>query len=548
MVYDGILMSRVINQINNTLIGGRVNRIYQISAYELLMTIRANRQNYKLLLSCHPMYARLQLSDLDFVSPQSPSHMTMLFRKHLEGGYLTKIEQVGLDRIARLDFSAFNELGDKVNFFMYVEIMGRHSNITLTDESNKIVDCLKRISPSMNTTRILQPGANYQLPPLQDKMDPFEADLVPGNNLTKTYSGFSPELSREILYRLDRGESFRAIMENIADSTNIYLCKDENGKEYFHVLPLTTVAPECKAYTLSGGLDEYFGFIDQKERIKQQTANLEKFVANEYQKNETKLSKLEQELENSYNSDEFRIIGDLIYSNLHLIKKGMTQVVLDNYYDDTKITVTLDERLDGKGNGQKYYSRYQKAKNAKDHLLEQIELTKNEIDYFDSVRTLLSNANYVDALEIKEELESLGYLKVRNRQKSKKSKRPQFTTHFTKDGIEINIGKNNLQNDYLTFKYASRFDHWFHVKDIPGSHIIVHSDNPDEYTIRLAANLAAYYSKARNSSSVPVNYTLVKSLKKPGGSKPGQVILSTYKTIYIDPDEQQVKEFENGKD
>ena len=548
MVYDGMLMSRVINQINNTLIGGRVNRIYQISAYELLMTIRANRQNYKLLLSCHPMYARLQLTELDFVAPQTPSHMTMLFRKHLEGGYLIKIEQIGLDRIAQLEFSAFNELGDKVNFFMYVEIMGRHSNITLTDDNHKIIDCLKRISPSMNTTRILQPGANYQLPPLQDKQDPFNSDLLPGNNLTKIYSGFSPELSREILYRIDQGEDFKTIMATIGHSQNIYLSKDANNKEYFHVIPLTTIANAPKTYSLNAGLDEYFGFIDQKERIKQQTANLEKYVSNEYQKNTTKLAKLEQELENSYNSDEYRIIGDLIYSNLHLIKKGMIQVVLDNYYDNTKMTVVLDPRLDGKGNGQKYYNKYQKAKNSKDHLLEQIELTKSEIDYFDSVKTLLDHASYVDALEIKEELESLGYLKVRSKQNNKKNKRPQFTTHFTKDGIEINIGKNNLQNDYLTFKYASRFDHWFHVKDIPGSHIIVHSDEPDEYTIRLGANLAAYYSKARNSSSVPVNYTLVKNLKKPGGSKPGQVILSTYKTIYIDPDEQQVKEFENGSD
>ncbi len=541
-------MSRVINQINNTLIGGRINRIYQISAYELLITIRANRQNHKLLLSCHPMYARLQLTNLDFAKPQSPSHMTMLFRKHLEGGYLTKIEQVGLDRIARLDFSAFNELGDKVNFFMYVEIMGRHSNITLCDDNHKIIDCLKRISPSMNTTRILQPGANYQLPPLQDKVDPFSGDLIETNNLTKTYSGFSPELSREILFRIDQGESFKTVMEAISKSENIYICKDESQKEHFHVIPLTTVATACKSYSLSAGLDEYFGFIDQKERIKQQTANLEKFVSNEYQKNKTKLAKLEQELENSYNSDEYRIIGDLIYSNLHLIKKGMSKVVLENYYDNSQITVTLDPKLDGKGNGRKYYNKYQKAKNAKDHLVEQIELTRGEIEYFDSVTTLLANASYVDALEIKEELESLGYLKARNRQNAKKNKKPQYTTHFTKDGIEINIGKNNLQNDYLTFKYASRFDHWFHVKDIPGSHIIVHSENPDEYTIRLAANLAAYYSKARNSSSVPVNYTLVKNLKKPGGSKPGQVILSTYKTIYIDPDETQVKEFENGSD
>ncbi len=540
-------MSRIIKQINETLLGGRINRIYQISNYELLMTVRANRENHKLLISAHPMYARIQLTNLDFPTPQTPSHMTMLFRKHLEGGYLTKIEQVGLDRIARLEFTAFNELGDKVAFNLYIEIMGRHSNISLCDQNNKIIDCIKRISPSMNTTRFLQPGATYQLPPMQSKLDPFKEGYVESNNLTKTYSGFSPELSREVLYRLDHGETFEEVIGNINDSRSIYISKAD-GKEYFHVIPLRTVSDEHHEYSLTDGLDEHFGFIDEKERIKQQTANLERFVSSEYTKNETKLAKLKQELEDSKNADEYRIIGDLIYSSMHLIHKGMESAELDNYYTNEKIKVKLDPKLDARGNGQKYYNRYQKAKNAKAHLVEQIELTENEIEYFDSVKTLLANASYTDALEIKEELENLGYLKSKNRKKGKsKSKRPQFSTHFTKDGIEINIGKNNLQNDYLTFKYASRFDHWFHVKDIPGSHIIVRSDELDEYTIRLAANLAAYYSKARNSSSVPVNYCLVKNLKKPSGAKPGKVILSSYKTIYIDPDEQQVKEFENGK-
>ncbi len=221
----------------------------------------------------------------------------------------------------------------------------------------------------------------------------------------------------------------------------------------------------------------------------------------------------------------------------------MKHIELDNYYDNTKIMIDLDEKLSPKANAQKYYNKYQKAKNSINVLNEQINLTKKEIEYFDSLLTLMDNASYYDALEIKEELENLGYLKKKKKINSiRKNKKPAFETYYTKDGIEICIGKNNLQNDYLTFKHAHRYDTWFHVKDMPGSHVIVKGDQLDEYTIRLASNIAAYFSKGKNSSSVPVNYTLVKTLKKPNAAKPGQVILDKYKTIYIDPDASCLKE------
>ena len=230
--------------------------------------------------------------------------------------------------------------------------------------------------------------------------------------------------------------------------------------------------------------------------------------------------------------------GDLLYASLHLIQKGMTHIVVDNYYDNSQLDIMLDPKLDGRANAQKYYQKYQKAKNSIDVLKEQIELTKKEIDYFDSLLTAMVDASYYDALEIKEELENEGYLKKKKKKNTIRKKQcPHYHTFVTKDGIEIAVGKNNLQNDYLTFKYAHRYDMWFHVKDMPGSHVIVKAQNLDEYTIRLAAKIAAYYSKGKNSSSVPVNYTLVKTLKKPAGAKPGKVILDHYKTIYIDPDD-----------
>lgn len=542
MAYDGIMMHQVIDALNNTIHSGRINKIYQISKYEILLHVRANRQNVKLLLSCHPMYARIQLTNLDYPTPEQPNPLTMLFRKHLEGGYIKTIEQIELDRICHILFASHNEFGDYVEYHCYIEVMGKHSNIILCNQDGKIMDCVKRITPSMNTTRFLQPGAMYKLPPMMpNKQNPFTSEFIENTLLTKVYQGFSPILSREVLYRIDQGQSFIDSMHTIQQSQQLYISKIED-KEYFHVIPLTHLQTNTIEYSLFDGLDAHFYLIDQKERIKQQTSNLVKYVQNEYNKNVTKLQKLEQTLYESNNSDEYRIKGELLFSNLHLLKKGMSLIEVDNYYDNTIICIALDPKLDPKQNANKYYTKYQKAKNSISILNEQIELTKKEIEYFDGLLTLLDNASYYDALEIKEELENQGYLKKKKQKHIQKNKKPKFEIYYTKDDIELCIGKNNLQNDYLTFKYASRYDTWFHVKDMPGSHVIVRKDELDEYTIRLASTIAAYFSKGKNSSSVPVNYTLVKNLKKPSGSKPGQVLLDSYKTIYIDPDEHCLEE------
>lgn len=537
MAYDGIMMSQVVFQLQNQIERGRINKIYQISQYELLFHVRAYGKNMKFLMSIHPMYARMQLTSLTYPTPPTPSTLTMLLRKHLEGAYIESIQQFQLDRIADILLVGTNEFKDIVKYHIYVEIMGKHSNVVVTHENNKIIDCLKRVSPAMNTTRILQPGAIYHYPPLLDKLNPFQNELIPTDNLTKNYQGFSPELSREVLYRIDQGEDFHDIMKKIQTSTHLYIHKNQS-RESYHLIPLTHLHSSYQEYELFDGFDQYFDLIDQKDRIKQQTSDLARYIQNEYQKNVAKLNKLEKTLFDSQNSDEYRIKGDLLFANLHLIKKGQKEVTVENYYDGTQMTIELDERFDGKTNANRYYSKYQKAKNALHHLNEQIALTQEEIHYFDSMMALMENASYYDALEMKEELENLGYLK---KKKTKQVHRPQkklhVETYLTKDNIKIYVGKNNLQNDYLTFKMASRQDMWFHVKDMPGSHIVVHSEDLDEYTIRLASKMAAYFSKAKHSSSVPVNYTQIKTLKKPQGSKPGKVILNHYSTIYIDPDD-----------
>ncbi len=537
MAYDGIMMSRVVEQLSKEMNRGRINKIYQISQYELLIHIRSQSQNKKLLISIHPMYARVQLTHLSYPTPQTPNALTMLLRKHLEGAYLESIEQIQLDRIIDMTFVGTNELKDIVKFHVYIEIMGKHSNVIITYDNQKIIDCLKRISPAMNSQRILQPGAIYQFPPMIDKINPFENEYQENDNLTKIYQGFSPELSREVLYRINNGENFHEIMNQIKLSSSLYLHK-YNDKEYFHIIELTHLHCPYQSYDLFDGLDKHFDLIDQKDRIKQQTSDLGKFIQNEYHKNILKLNKLEKTLFDSQNSDEYRIKGDLLFAHLHLIEKGQKEIIVDNYYDNTKMIIELDERYDGKTNAKRYYNKYQKAKNSLHYLHEQIALTKDEITYFDSLMTLMENATYYDALEIKEELENLGYLKKKKtKQLNKKKNKFHIETYLTKDNIKIYVGKNNLQNDYLTFKLASRFDIWFHVKDMPGSHIVVHSENLDEYTIRLASKMAAYFSKGKHSSSVPINYTQIRTLKKPHNSKPGRVILDHYQTIYIDPDD-----------
>ena len=537
MAYDGIMMSRVVEELQNQLTGGKINKIYQISQYELLFNIRSNRENKKLLISIHPMYARMQLTALSFPTPPTPNALTMLLRKHLEGAYIESIQQIQLDRIVEMVLVGTNELKDIVKYHIYIEIMGKHSNVVVTYDNHKIIDCLKRISPAMNSKRILQPGASYQFPPMLEKKNPFENEYIQTDNLSKIYQGFSPELSREVLYRIDQGEDFASIMQQIKNSHSLFIEKVD-GKEYFHVIPYTHLQSESQEYALFDGLDQHYDLIDQKDRIKQQTSDLAKFIHNEYQKNVLKLNKLEKTLFDSQNSDEYRIKGELLYASLHLIQKGQSEITVENYYDGTMMTIELDPRFDGKTNASRYFNKYQKAKNSLTHLNEQIALTKEEINYFDTLNTLMENASYYDALEMKEELENLGYLKKKKtKQVHRAKKQLHIETYLTKDNITIYVGKNNLQNDYLTFKLASKNDMWFHVKDMPGSHVVVHSEELDEYTIRLASKMAAYFSKGKLSSSVPVNYTQIKTLKKPQGSKPGKVILNHYSTIYIDPDD-----------
>lgn len=416
--------------------------------------------------------------------------------------------------------------------------MGKHSNIVLTKPNNIIIDALKRISPSMSTVRIIQPGFTYDYPPLFDKKDPLSISSPTYEKMYMDYAGLSPLLCKELVYRETQNQNVQEIIQNASLSNSLYI-SHTNTKEDYHLIPLDHFQSDSKEYPLFEGLDIFYKDKDEHDRIKQQTSDLHHFLKSELEKNRTKLQKLSQELFDSTNSEDLKIKGELLYSYLHLVTKGMTHVTVDNYYDDTKLLIELDPKLDGKGNAKRYFTRYTKAKNAIVYLNEQIDKTESEIEYFDTLLQQMEHASFYDAIEMKEELENLGYIKKKKKNEvKKKNKIPHFETYKAKDGTLIYVGKNNIQNDYLTFKHAKKNYYWFHVKDMPGSHVIVANENPDEYLIRLAASIAALYSKAHQSSSVPINYTKIQYLKKAPGSMIGKVILNSYKTIYIDPEKE----------
>ncbi len=539
MAFDGIVLNKVTTLLNERVVGGKINKIYQISNSEILFQVRSNHETLQLLVSCHPTYARIGLTYLDYPRPDLPSSFTMFLRKHLEGAYIKEITQISYERILKIVFATRNAFGDQIELHGFIEIMGRHSNFILTDSNGKILDSLKRISASVSSVRIIYPGITYEYPPLQsDKKNIFADDVIISNDMHKYYLGLSPQISQEMSIRKDNGTKPQDIIKMLKDSYSLFLYKEP--KEMFSLLPLSSLASNYKQYDIFEGLDAFYGIKDETDRIKQQTSNLVAYVDGELKKNKLKLEKLKVSLFESENSEEYKVKGELLYTVLHTIDKGMNEVIVDNYYDNTKMVIALDPRLSGKDNAKKYYQKYSKAKNGISIIKEQILLTEKEIEYFDLLATQLSYATYHDAIEIREELETAGYIRKKEIKKIKQNRKPNYDVYESHDGFEILVGKNNLQNDYLTFKVASYNHLWFHAKGVPGSHVIIKSDNPSDEAIRSAAMLAAFYSKARNSSSVPIDYTQVRNIKRLSSGKPGAVTFSTNKTIYIDPDEDYI--------
>lgn len=534
MALDGIILSKVKQDLENYL-PIRINRISETSKTEVVFNVHANTFRTNLVISLHSNYNHICLSNKNFTTYNDPSTFVMVLRKHILNGIIYKIEQFDYDRYLLMHIRARDELYDEKEYLLSVELMGKYANLILVDSENKIVDALKKIPPYENTRRTILPGAEFTLPDKQNKQDPYNPTNINfDDSLVNQIQGFSKLLENEVRHRLAK-QSYQDIMNEVNSSTNLYLTLHNNSYE-FHVIPLTHLSNEYTKWNIQEAFDEIYFEDDEKERIKNISDDLYKIVKRQIKHYNTKIGKLQYSLQDALNLQNDKDNGDLLYQYPNLEQKGLKEIEITGYDGNSKL-ISLDPKYSIKVNANKYYQQYQKKRKGKVFIEEQLNIANNELEYFKSLSEQLSIANYSDALDIKEELSKYGYLK---KPISKNKKKKSINLYQIKvDDCTITFGKNNIQNNYLTFEYAKSNFTWFHAKQFHGSHVVVNTNEPNEKIIRICANLAAYYSQGRFSSSVPVDYCLVKDIKKIKGYKPGFVTFKNYKTIYIDPFEDK---------
>ena len=570
MAFDGAFLNLLTKELSE-IIDCKIDKIHQPSRDELVFLLRKVGFNGRLFVSVKPGRARINLTEERPENPAQPPMFCMLLRKHLTGAKILKITQDGFERIATLHLSAVNEMGDTVEFKLVCELISNQANLILVDESGKIVDALRR-SDIETTKRIIHPGASYVLPPKQEKISLVDSDvdtvlnvILSQNNQTcekaflESVDGISPLIAREICFNsgvqgtiineltANQKNSFRAQLEilcrTLKSGGKPTLLFKNNQPFDFSYLPITQYGNEIKNKefpSFSALLDGFYSELDKNDRIKNYALEISRLLKNAQNRIAKKIQIRSVDLKKTENREDFRIFGELIKANLHLIKNGESNAMVQNYYDDNLalIKIPLNPALSPAQNAAKYFKDYKRANTARQLLTSLIEEDAKELTYIESVAEALERAeNVADINEIKEELISSGYLRA-NKNAKKTSVSNKFTEFESKEGFKILVGKNNRQNDLLTTKMAQKSDMWFHTKNIPGSHVIVFCNGEElsEETIFFAAKLAAKNSKAGNSSSVPVDYTPVKFVKKPAGAKPGMVIYTTNKTVYVTPE------------
>lgn len=579
MALDGIVTRAIVHELQSCR-GARINKIYQPNDRDIVFHIRTQQGNAKLLLSANPTYPRVHLTQETFLNPAEAPMFCMILRKHCESGIIEDIQQVGMERIIHITIRQRDELGDISSKKIIVELMGRHSNIILLDPaSGTILDGINHVTPAISSYRVVMPGFSYTNPPEQHKLNPLEIgqeafresclmneeQAVPW--LVGAFSGLSPLAAQEIANRA--GGSSPGGLEGEKDCGSLWSAFDEimeqvrnhqytpvtgvnaKGKSVFSVIPLTLLVDETTTYeSVSRCMEDYYGDKAQRDTVKQKVSDLLRFLQNERTKNIKKLDNLNKDLEEAGDADRYRIFGELLFASLHQIQKGDREVQLVNFYDEEQATVTipLDPLLTPSDNAQRYFKKYNKYKNSLAVIDEQLIKTREEINYIENLLQQLSHASLSDIDEIRDELIQQGYLRDRSRKAKKKKKNDKPTLHVytSSEGIELYVGKNNLQNEYVTNRLASSNDTWLHTKDIPGSHVVIRSSEYGDATLQEAAQLAAYYSQAKESSSVPVDYTLIRHVRKPNGAKPGFVIYDNQKTLFVTPDEQRIKAMPNS--
>ena len=545
MSFDGFFLHHMVEELRRELVNGRIQKINQPFEQELVLQIRSNRQSHRLLLSAHPVFGRIQLTQTTFENPAQPSTFIMVLRKYLQGALIESIEQIENDRIVEITVSNKNEIVDHIQATLIIEIMGKHSNILLVDKSNhRILEVIKHVGFSQNSYRTLLPGSTYLAPPSTESLNPFtvkdeklfeilQTQELTAKNLQSLFQGLGRDTANEL--------------ENILVSDKLSTFRNFFNQASKPFLTETSFSPVPFANrigdpftSLSDLLDTYYKDKAERDRVKQQASELIRRVENELQKNRHKLKKQEKELLATDNAEEFRQKGELLTTFLHQVPNDQDQVTLDNYYTNQPITIALDKALTPSQNAQRYFKRYQKLKEAVKYLTELIEETKATILYLESVETVLNQAGLEEIAEIREELIQTGFIRRRQREKIQKRKKPE--QYLASDGKTIiYVGRNNLQNEELTFKMARKEELWFHAKDIPGSHVVISGNlNPSDEVKTDAAELAAYFSKGRLSNLVQVDMIEVKKLNKPTGGKPGFVTYTGQKTLRVTPDPEKI--------
>ncbi len=581
MAMDGTAVAALVRELNESLMGTRVDKVYQPEHDELHLTFRGGGEPRRLLLTANPSVMRVCFTEQTKPNPMTPPMFCMLLRKHIQGGRFVGASQPGFERILKLDIESYDELGDLTVKSLYAELMGRHSNLILVDSAGRVADSIKRVDFSVSSVRQVLPGLPYEMPPGQGKQNPMEArmeDILSALQqahdgaksdqfFVQTYTGISPLIAREISFRalgdttrflgeldyaarLDLATVAYRLFSDVREGrfAPCHIQDKQSGKLIdFSVLPITQYGAGADILPqpgVSAAIEGFYLARDRKERMAHRSAQITKLLANHMERCAKKIILQQKELADTKNKEKYRRYGELLTANLYRIEQGAKAVQVEDYYDAAcpLITIPLDTRLTPAQNAQRYFTKYNKAKSAETAVSHQLALATAELEYLESMEEALSLAqSEEDLAELRAELTEQGYLRRAPDAKKKKDAPAQPMEFETSDGFRVLVGKNNKQNDQLTLKAARNNDLWFHTKGFHGSHAILKYEYETEFSetaILECAALAAYFSKAQGSANVPVDYTEVRNVKKPSGAKPGMVIYDNYNTVYVTPSEE----------
>ncbi len=579
MAFDGLLLHALTKELNHQLNGGRIDKIYQPARALLLFHIRRQGETQRLLISAAADGARIHTTNDSLANPLQPPAFCMLLRKYLEGGRIGGFKQQGLERIVTIEIETFDEFGEPTTRLLQCELMGKHSNVLLLNNNMQIVDSLKRFSAATNQYREVLPGIPYTPPPAQDKVNPFELtedtftetlfrmelNTSVDKALLAVLSGFSPQSCKEVVARAGLPPSleldecgqhelvrlWQALAGMLAAVTGrVYkptLVKIDGHYKKFSPFDLTVDSGHKEHYpTLNRALDQFYRAKRQEQQVRELRHFLQVKVEKEIARLTKKISINEQKLADASAAEKMRLYGELITANIYRMKRGQKELIAEDFYTGKTVTIPLKTSLTPSENAQRYFKRYQKARQGGKIAAAFLKNARLELNYLESVAQAITACDSLaDLQEIKKELAAAGIVEQKTvqkaRKKTKEQPRSQPRRYLSSNGIPILVGKNNRQNDRITLKTANPEHLWLHVKDIPGSHVIIQAADVPQQTLAEAAVLAAFYSKAQNSANVPVDYTLIKHVRKPRGAKPGMVIYDHQKTLFVTPDPALVK-------